>query len=175
MAKKLNDPLLMAAKGIIYFILGVLAFAGFFVLLGVPTTLFFGADLGADFNAADLPQHAYWLIALLLSAVAGLLYIGIRFFLYMLRIVQSVGAGDPFAPENADRLTAMAWITLAINVLMLPVAALGIYVAKLAGEAPGTVDADLDFGGIVLILTLFILARVFKHGAAMRDDLEGTV
>ena len=24
-------------------------------------------------------------------------------------------------------------------------------------------------------LVLFILARVFRHGAAMRDDLEGTV
>ncbi len=175
MANKLNDPLLMAAKGIIYLILGVFAFAGVIVLLTIPAALIFGADLGAEINAADLPQHAYWLIALLLSAVAGLLYLGIRFFLYMLRIVQSVGVGDPFAPENADRLTAMAWITLAVNVLMLPVAALGIYIAKLAGEAPGTIDADLDFGGIVLILTLFILARVFEHGAAMRDDLEGTV
>ncbi len=26
-----------------------------------------------------------------------------------------------------------------------------------------------------LALLLFILARVFRHGAAMRDDLEGTV
>lgn len=175
MTKALNDPLLIAAKGVIYFLLGIIAFAGFFVVLGIPATLIFGADLGADINAAELPQHAYWLIALLLAGVAGLLAMGFRFFLDMLRIVQSVGKGDPFIPQNAVRLTAMAWIALAINVLALPVAGLGVYIAKLAKEAPGTVDAGVDFGGIILVLTLFILARVFKHGAAMREDLEGTV
>jgi hypothetical protein len=40
-------------------------------------------------------------------------------------------------------------------------------------------DADFDFGvslgGLLLALTLFILARVFRQGAAMREDLEGTV
>ena len=30
-------------------------------------------------------------------------------------------------------------------------------------------------GGLALVVTLFILARVFRHGAAMRDDLIGTV
>jgi hypothetical protein len=29
--------------------------------------------------------------------------------------------------------------------------------------------------GLVVGLVLFILARVFRHGAAMREDLEGTV
>lgn len=175
MAQALNDPLLIAAKGVIYFMLGILAFAGFFVVLGIPATLIFGAELGADINAAELPQHAYWLIALLLAGVAVLLALGFRFFLDMLRIVQSVSEGDPFIPRNADRLTEMAWIALAINVLALPIAGLGVYIAKLAKEVAGTVDGSFDFGGIILVLTLFILARVFKHGAALRADLEGTV
>ena len=38
-----------------------------------------------------------------------------------------------------------------------------------------TIDAGLDIEGILLALILFILARVFRHGARMRDDLEGTV
>jgi hypothetical protein len=29
--------------------------------------------------------------------------------------------------------------------------------------------------GLLLVLVLFILARVFRVGAAMRDDLEGTI
>jgi Fe-S cluster assembly ATPase SufC len=33
----------------------------------------------------------------------------------------------------------------------------------------------LDMTGILLVIILFILARVFRHGAAMREDLEGTV
>ena len=40
-------------------------------------------------------------------------------------------------------------------------------------------DATSDFGitldGILLAVILFILARVFRQGAAMREDLEGTV
>lgn len=34
---------------------------------------------------------------------------------------------------------------------------------------------DFSLSSLFLSLTLFILARVFRHGAAMRDDLEGTV
>ena len=175
MADRFNDPLLLFAKAFIYFMIGILAFAGFFVLLGIPAVLIFGADLGADVNTADLPKFAYWLIVLLLACVAGMLYLAVRFFQHLLRIVKSVGEGDPFAPANADRLTAMAWITLALNIVAVPTVALGLYIAKLAGEEPGTVDASLDVGGITLILTLFILARVFRHGTALRDDLEGTV
>ena len=32
-----------------------------------------------------------------------------------------------------------------------------------------------DLTGFLIVLVLFILARVFRHGAAMREDLEGTV
>jgi hypothetical protein len=93
----------------------------------------------------------------------------------MLAIVRSVGEGDPFIPANADRLTAMGWIMLAINIAAIPLAILGTYIASIAGEDAISVDAGVDFGGIVLVLTLFILARVFRHGTAMRADLEGTV
>ncbi|UUX98999.1 hypothetical protein [Sphingomonas sp. J315] len=34
---------------------------------------------------------------------------------------------------------------------------------------------DMSFDSLVLALVLFILARVFRHGTALRDDLEGTV
>ena len=35
--------------------------------------------------------------------------------------------------------------------------------------------ANMLVSGLVLTLVLFILARVFRLGTAMRDDLEGTV
>ena len=104
-----------------------------------------------------------------------LLALALQFFRLLLRIVNSVGAGDPFAPENGDRLSAMAWLMLAVNLLALPVAGLAAYIANTAGEDAANVEASFDFGGLILILTLFILARVFRHGAAMREDLEGTV
>ena len=38
-----------------------------------------------------------------------------------------------------------------------------------------TADIEFSLTGVLLALVLFILARVFRHGAAMREDLEGTV
>lgn len=170
-----SDPLLTIAKVLIIFIMGVLAFAGIIVLACIPGIFIFGTEVAPELASGELPLSGKAMIAVLLAAIAGLLYLGWRFFGAMLAIIKSVGEGDPFVPANADRLTAMAWIMLAINVAVLPVAGLGIYIMQTFGEEPGTVDAGVDFGGIVLILVLFILARVFRQGTAMRDDLEGTV
>ena len=57
----------------------------------------------------------------------------------------------------------------------------GVTVAKLTasfGQTIYMVGLSLFFGailGILLALVLFILARVFREGAAMRSELEGTV
>ena len=72
----------------------------------------------------------------------------------------------------------MAWLLLATQVLMIPVAGFGLMVAKWADEVENanvTIDAGLDIEGLLMVIVLFILARVFKHGASMREDLEGTV
>ncbi|MDE1468485.1 DUF2975 domain-containing protein [Aurantiacibacter sp. D1-12] len=170
-----NDPLLIAAKAIIYFMLGVIAFAGIIVAIAIPGVFIFGAEFAGELASGELTMGNKVLVSAFLAAVAGLLFLAWRFLWAMLNIAKSVGEGDPFAPANGDRLTTMAWIALAINVLALPVAGLGVFIAQTIGEETGSVDASLDFGGILLVLVLFILARVFRHGTAMRDDLEGTV
>ena len=108
----------------------------------------------------------------------GLLAVGFVFFGKLRAIVATVGEGDPFAPENADRLNLMAWLTLLGQAFMIPIAGLGLLAAKWAEPMENsdvTIDAGFDIEGILLAIILFILARVFKHGAAMREDLEGTV
>lgn len=170
-----SDPLLSISKGIIYFLLAVVGFAGVVTALAIPGLLVFYSKVMAEIASEGAPEFTYWLIIALLSAVAGLLYLGWRFFIHLLRIVKSVGEGDPFVPANADRLTAMAWLMLAINLIGIPVAALGVYIAKLADETPENMEIGVDAGGILLILTLFVLARVFRKGTEMRADLEGTV
>ena len=172
---RLNDPLLAIAKGILCLIIGVMTFAGIIVAICIPGVIIFGGEFVNAPEINPLSTEAKALICVLLAGVAVLLYLGWRFFRAMLAIVRSLGDGDPFIPINADRLTEMAWITLGINVAMLPLAALGAYVATIAGAEHITGRADVDFGDIILVLTLFILARVFRHGAAMRADLEGTV
>jgi len=87
----------------------------------------------------------------------------------LLAIVDTVRVGDPFILENAERLTAIAWRVLALELLRLVVAA----IAATVWEA-GRIDA-FSFAPWLAVLLLFVLAGVFAHGARMRADLEGTV
>jgi Protein of unknown function (DUF2975) len=105
------------------------------------------------------------------------------FLVLLRRIVLSVGEGDPFIPENAERLSRMGWLVLAGQIAAIPVGALVLWIASLVEDTPAEsrIRADLhsDFGfsfsSLLLMLVLFILARVFRRGASMREELEGTV
>jgi hypothetical protein len=72
----------------------------------------------------------------------------------------------------------MGWIALAAQAVAVPLAAVIIWLAGLVEDNDGIrLDDDMGFsgGGVILVLVLFILARVFKRGAEMREELEGTV
>jgi hypothetical protein len=88
-------------------------------------------------------------------------------------IVDTVREGDPFVAANARRLQTIAWAYLGLELLHL---AVGI-VAASSGSSAQPLDVDWSFSLTpwVAILLLFVLARVFDHGARMRADLEGTV
>jgi len=87
----------------------------------------------------------------------------------LLAIVDTVRVGDPFILENAQRLDAIAWRVLALELLRLVVAA----IAAAVWEA-GRIDA-FSFAPWLAVLLLFVLAGVFAHGARLREDLAGTV
>ena len=91
----------------------------------------------------------------------------------LLAIVDSVRAGDPFVLENADRLTAIAWIVVALEVIHLLIG-VSIRVIEKTGQ-PIDIDWKFSFAPYIAVLLLFVLAKVFEHGARMRADLEGTV
>ena len=91
----------------------------------------------------------------------------------LLAIVETVRAGDPFVAVNADRLQAIAWAMLALQVLSLVVGAIARSVSTPAH--PIDVDAGFSLSGWLGVLLTFLLARVFAQGTLMRDDLEGTV
>jgi hypothetical protein len=81
---------------------------------------------------------------------------------------------------NAQRLTSMAWLLFGVHVAYgLPQLAT-INVARVTVNGYSSYKQSfkfdaLDLTGILMVLTLFILARVFRQGAALREDLEGTV
>jgi len=115
------------------------------------------------------------------SAIAALLYgvallaLAIYFFQLLRRIIKSVGEGDPFVAINASRLTRMGWLALAIELAKLPLIAIVRWMTTQFNPEDVQVDLEFSVTGLLLAQVLFILARVFKHGAAMREDLEGTV
>jgi hypothetical protein len=91
----------------------------------------------------------------------------------LLRIVDTVRAGDPFVSENASRLQAVAWSVLALELGRLVV--VGIANSVSTAARPIHIDWNLSFTPWLAVLLLFVLARVFDHGARMREDLAGTV
>ncbi len=108
-------------------------------------------------------------------AVIGLIGIPLNHFILtrLLAMVATVRQGDPFVADNAERLRAIAWILLALQLLSLLVAAIAEAVST--PEHPLDLDAGFSTTGWLAVLLTFILARVFGEGTLMRDDLEGTV
>lgn len=115
---------------------------------------------------------------MMLSIVAYLL-VAIHFFRVLRAIVVSVAEGDPFNRENPDRLSRLAWLSTILWAIDL--AYIFWQVPSLTGPPQEAALGALASEAIIHIfsligpITLFILARVFRHGAAMREDLEGTV
>jgi hypothetical protein len=116
--------------------------------------------------------------AKLMAAITVVMIIGLSsvpithvILIRLLAIVDSVGAGDPFIRANAVRLQTIAWSLLALQLLNIVV-----HVAVRAGSASAPfIHVGFSIAGWLSVLLLFVLARVFEQGAAMREDLEGTI
>lgn len=91
----------------------------------------------------------------------------------LLAIVDTVRAGDPFVVQNAARLQTIAWCVLGLEGLHLIIGA----IAATSASSVQPLDIHWNFSVTpwIAVLLLFVLARVFDHGARMRADLEGTV
>lgn len=91
----------------------------------------------------------------------------------LLAIAETVGRGDPFVARNADRLQAIAWMLLVLQLIGMVIGAIGESLST--REHPIDLDAGFSINGWLAVLLTFVLARIFAEGARMRDDLEGTV
>lgn len=175
-----NDVLLKFGKAIALGLqaLCVLGGGGFFLLI-VFVTLLSQGMLPGPVDANDLPEVTRYP---LLSAGIGVTIMAnfavmFLFFGKMRALIETASKGDPFIPDNARRLNAMAWLLLGSQVLTVLVGELRVYAFSLIDpQSKSTWDiSPNDLTGFLIVLVLFILARVFRHGAAMREDLEGTV
>jgi len=169
-----NDPLLGSARALLFLFIALLIFATVMLAIGVLAVLTVQrGELSAEIAEAGLAPSAYWGVVAGLAALLAILYLALRFTLELERIVTSVDKGDPFVDQNAGRLARMGWLALTIQLIGLPLSAAAAYLEKLMDSGPSSMG--FSGSGLLLVLVLFILARVFRKGALMRSELEGTV
>ena len=148
------------------------------VLAGVfaaamPAALIMNERLLRLLERHDAPPESIWVV-ISVVALSGLSAgLGFFFFRHLYRIVASVEGGDPFVPANARRLQFMGWIAIAVHVLGIPLAMTSRWLDRIFGRPHD--GFELSYFAILLALVLFVLARVFREGARLREEVEGTV
>lgn len=127
------------------------------------------------FKLTPSPEAARLVFGLRAIAAFGLCAIPVNHFVLkrLLAIVETVRAGDPFVGANAERLQAIAWALLGLQVIGIVIGTIARVVSTPAH--PLKIDAGFSVDGWLAVLLTFLLARVFAEGTRMRDDLQGTV
>jgi len=90
----------------------------------------------------------------------------------MVAMIDSVSLGEAFAAINAVRLRQIGWAVLAAQIIDLAYGYIGPWLTRSTGEYFGW---SFSLTGWLAVLLLFILARVFEEGAAMRTELSEVV
>ena len=129
-------------------------------------------------KAIDVPagiEPKRIMMALTAIALLGVLAVPLNHLILtrLLRMVETVRAGDPFVAANAYRLQAIAWSLFALQVLSIVIGAIGKSIAS--EQFPLHLDAGFSVNGCLAVILTFVLARVFAEGTLMREDLDGTV
>ncbi len=95
-----------------------------------------------------------------------------RLFGALAAMLETVRIGDPFERENAARLRTVGWSLLALQFVDLVMGGACLWAARHHVDVVGW---QPSLTGWLCVLIAFVLAQVFTAGAAMRDDLAGTV
>lgn len=91
----------------------------------------------------------------------------------LLAFIETVRNGNPFVAANAERLQAIAWVLLALQLLSMFIGGIGNAISTPA--FPVHLNAGFSTSGWLAVLLTFVLARIFAEGAQMREDIDGTV
>lgn len=150
------------------------------IILAVSAVILFAASIFIMFSS-DLQAQLYESVgigeesnAMMLPLVClGGAVIAAAWFwvLYMLqRIVGTLITGDPFVPENINRLRRM-WIVIAAMELVR------MAIVAFASQSISSGDDGLQIrlGVWFLVFVIATLSEAFRYGAAMRQEQELTI
>lgn len=122
---------------------------------------------GSDID--NLLTGARWALVLVLPVML----LAHPLFMALLRMLDTVAAGDPFVSVNADRLRTVAWCLLGIQLCDIGFGIAGAVIDTAAGERLSAWSPGLT--GWIAVLLVFVLARVFRAGTRLRDEAELTI
>src|SRR5688500_19580831 len=120
------------------------------------------------FKLSPSPEAERLVMGLRAIAVFGLAAIPLNYSALkrLLAIVETVRAGDPFVGANADRLQAIAWVLLTLQLLSLVIDAIAKAVA-IPGH-PLDLDAGFSINGLLAVLLTLLVARGVGAGPLSR-------
>lgn len=168
-----RDPLLAAARLALVVAMGTTAFLTAAFVIATPTVLIMNESVMEVLARNGGPPETIWAVISVIALSGIVAGLGFFFFRDLYRIVASVEDGDPFVPVNARRLQAMGWIAVAVHVLGIPLALTSRWLDQIFHRAHG--GFEFSYFGLLLALVLFVIARVFREGTRLRDELDGTV
>ncbi|MEO9468316.1 DUF2975 domain-containing protein [Parasphingorhabdus sp.] len=178
MTKTLCDPFLKTGVIIARSGQHLFASAAALTLVAVPLAIIYSDRIlqavHQHFGMAESHYPVGSVVALLLF-VSVVLALWWMFFRSLANIVDTIAGGDPFIARNSDRLRHMALLLLAIQLAYIPTAAFGLIVETAFKGSTSQVDIFWDLTGLLMVMVLFVFARVFRLGTDMRDDLKGTI
>ncbi len=181
MKQIVSDPVLHFTAGFVS-VLKWIMWVGMALCTSISVICSIGWMFGMDIDAPETlttqdEAQALIFFAIFMALVALLCFILAQFFRTLRAVIDSVGQGSPLSFANAEKLKYMAK-------LLCAALAFGLLLDIGAGYLmPDTADGGVDYYDVITnfmttllpIGLLFILSRIFEHGAMMQEELEGTV
>jgi hypothetical protein len=134
--------------------------------------------LGGVARLSELPIRGPWLgpiaAATLLATelyMAGALIIVGR----LRRIFQTLIVGDPFHPENVRRLRVVGMTLALLEIGRFAFAGLARMIALQLGVPRPHIAAHVNLTAWFAVLSIVVLAEVFREGARLRGEAELTI
>jgi dipeptide/tripeptide permease len=122
----------------------------------------------------DLPLSLVFVAGAVACASGVFLLALLTLMLLMTARIVKTADTDPFVEDNARRLMQIGWLLVAMQIVGLA-ADMIISLFPQAVRDHVHVGFDLSPVGILAVLLIFVLAHIFRRGAQMRAELEGTV
>lgn len=133
----------------------------------------FGFDLGLEVEQLSPPLALLANAIMFITVGASLIIVG-----RLRKIFATLAQGDPFVEQNAVHLRVV-WIALAVwelsRYLLGGTAAALMYFVPEESTPVEYLNVDISLSVWFSVLTLMVLAEVFREGARLRDEQKLTI